>query len=284
MAYPITGNKAKITCTTSGTDLAQLFTNAIRDTSASLSWDNGAQDSTPLTAAGITTMESISGLKSGTLDFEGLYPKSGPKLGVTGNVTGGNGYVTRPQRWSIEITCGEEEITGLDNADGASKWRRFMPGGLLSWGGSYTCLAIDSTTVGVPEDANSAGASATFTLCEGGATDPSLSGLIMITGMSHGISIGGKQEVTYTFKGSGALTNTIGSSGTPGLLSATTAAIGIPSWDDSNTGTPSVVMQYFTGRTYTGDAFWTRLGVEVTPAGLVRVRGSLRWDGAVTAA
>ena len=55
-------------------------------------------------------------------------------------------------------------------------------------------------------------------------------------------------------------------------------------WDDSGNGTPIVTVQYFTSRTYTGDAFWTRLGIEVTPAGLVRVRGSLRWDGAVTAA
>lgn len=287
MAYPVTGNKAKITCTTSGTDLAQLFTNAVRDVSADLSWDNPEIESTPFTSAGITAAEYIAGLRSGTVNFEALYYKAAPKLGGIGLVTGGNGYVTRPQSFSLDITCGEEEITGGDSTSDSSVaegWRRFMPSGLINWGGEYTCLAIDSTTVGVPETANATGTSATFTLCEGGTTDPSLSGAIIITGIRHGIRIGNKQEVTFSFKGTGALTNTIGSTTGPGLLSATTGTIGVPSWDDQSTGTPSVAVQYFTGRTYTGYAFWTKLGIKVSPRDITRVSGSLRWDGTVAVA
>lgn len=286
MAYPITGNKAKITATSSSdSDLKQLFTNGVRDVSASLSWDAPSLDSTPMTAAGVTTMESVMGLTSGTVDFEGVYPKSAPKSGVSGNVTFSSGYAARVQRYSLEITCGEEEIT--ESAGAANSFRRFMPGGLVSWGGSFTCLAIDSTTVGLPSTVNGTGAEATFKLCEDGAADPafggSSGGLIMITGMSHGISIGGKQEVTYNFRGSSTLYHTAGSN-FPSLLYTGSQAVTTPSWDDSGNGTPIVTVQYFTGRTYTGDAFWTRLGIEVTPASLVRVRGSLRWDGTVTAA
>jgi hypothetical protein len=57
-----------------------------------------------------------------------------------------------------------------------------------------------------------------------------------------------------------------------------------PFWDDGTAATQDLTVQYFTGRTYAGKAFWRSLRIESTPGDLIRVGGSLRFDGDITAA
>jgi len=282
MAYPITGSHAKITAGAGNTDLAQLFGNGLRDTTATINPEGSALDATPFNAAGIAMMEHVTGLRSGTVDFTGLYPKTAPVVGISGLVSGGPGYVTRPVRWSLEIDFGEEEITSQTGEAGT--FRRFMPGGVGNWRGEYVCLAIDSTTVGLPTTTNAAGTSATFKLCDGGAADPAFTGAIAIIGHSHQITVRGRQEVTFRYQGSGALSQVIGTDPYKGLLYTTTRDVERPFWDDGTAGNQDLTVQYFTGRTYSGRAFWRSLRIESAPGELVRVSGSLRFDGDITAA
>lgn len=279
MAYPITGSHAKITCGSGNTDLYQLFNTAIRDTTATINLEGTSLESTAFDQSGVAMSEFTSGLRAGTVDFTGLYPKTAPKLGISGSVTDGPGYVTRPLRWSLDIEYGEEEITSQTGAAGT--FRRFMPGGVGSWKGQYTCLAIDSVTVGLPTTSNSQGTTATFKMLED-TTDPAFTGPIIITGQSQPITHKGRQEVTFTFQGSGNLSHVKGTN-LPSLLYTGTQNVARPFWDDGTASTQDLTVQYFTGRTYAGKAFWRSLRIESAPNELIKVSGSLRWDGDITA-
>jgi hypothetical protein len=129
-----------------------------------------------------------------------------------------------------------------------------------------------------------AAAAATFKFYEDGATDPSLSGSIGTPKLTQKVKVGDYSEVTYSFSGSGDLTQAAGTS-LPGLTAAS-GAITKPTWDINSDGTPdnTTVLTVATGRTYTFPSFWTKLSLSWKPDDVVRVTGTLRVAGSITAA
>jgi hypothetical protein len=287
MPYPITGEFADLTVSTASTDLAYLIGTALRSVQATVAWEGSELDSTGFNGAGLTMRTMVSGLRSGTINFTGIYPKTAPRLGNSGQVTFASGTATWVQSWNVNIDFGEQEITPMTGSE--ILWRRWMPGGIGTWGGSFTTLALDTPVYTLTTNAGGQGAAATFKLTEDAAADPTLAGNIIVTGVSHPLTDrGSRQELTYTFAGSGPLAQNAGTN-LPGLLYSGTTPTNIsrPQWDTTGTdGVPDItcVLQYGTSRTFTGPGFWRSLNIECNPAGLVTVSGAIRmadaWAGA----
>lgn len=295
MGYPITGRGAKITCATSSTDLNHIFGTA--DTSGSVrvisftpSLESGEHDITGFRASGVTSASFIAGLRSGTIDFEALYPNSTsaaaattPRLGNSGLVTFGSGYVYLVDSWSLDVDFGEEDITGMDGtAIGA---RSYMPGGVVSWRGSWSGRFDSATAPTDPSAVNSAGAAATFKLTEDGANDASFTGSIIVPrGPRVDVAPRSQVKVSYDFMGTGDLTAVAGST-LPCIFPA--GVVDSSDWDTSGTDGAAdvqVVATFASGRTLTSYAFLRSVRVQCNIGEPIRVSGSLRLTGAWTVA
>lgn len=275
MAYPLTSETGNLTCSTSGSDLNQLFTNALRMTTdlATINIEASEIDVTQATGSAIKMGTMIGGLRTGTVEFGGIYPRSTTPLAASSTVTYTTGYTQYCNAWNIDITWPEIDITTVSSAS-TPTWRRWMPGGIGSWSGSYTCKADDTTPPVVP--LTGAAEAATFQFASSGT--PSLAGNITMPRFAQRVRLGDYSEITYNFRGSGDLTQTV-SAAYPGLLSASTGAISKPSWDVSGSnGVPDVscVLTVATGRTWTFPAFWTNLNLAWKVDDVVRVTGTLR--------
>lgn len=275
MAYPLTSETGNLTCATSSTDLNQLFTNALRMTTdlATINIEASEIDVTQATGSAINMGEMIGGLRTGTVEFGGIYPRATTPLAASSTITYASGYVQYVNAWNIDITWPEIDITTINSA-AVPTWRRWMPGGIGAWSGSYTCKADDTTPPVIPP--TGASAAATFQFAASGT--PALAGNITAPRMAQRVRLGDFSEITYNFRGSGDLTQTV-SAAYPGLTRATTGAISKPSWDSAgNNGVPDVscVLQVATGRTWTFPAFWTRLNLAWRVDDVVRVTGTLR--------
>lgn len=287
MAYPLTSETGNLTCTAASGDLLYLFETAIRVGTdiATLNLEANEIDITQATTSGVSMMEMATGLRSGTVDFSGIWPRSaGASTGITSIIAyGSGGYVQYCDSWQIDITWPEIDITAINGT--ARQYRTWMPGGVGTWGGSYTCKADDTTPPVSPGVA--AAVTGTFTMGEGGATDPALIGSMTTPRMSQRIRIGDTSVITYTFKGAGPLTQRAGSS-LPGLLYSGTSntAITKPTWDLNGNGVPdnTCVLTAATGRTFTFPAFWTKLSASWKVDDVVRITGTLRIAGDVTIA
>lgn len=285
MPYPITsetGNLA-IDPTVASGDLKYLLGTALRITTdiATINLESGDVDITQASTGGVNMMERMQGLRSGTVDFAGIFPKTTPPLGITSSVTFGNGYVQYIDGWSLDITWPEIDITSTAGA--ANTWRKWMPGGTGSWSGSYTCKASSGTAPVVPSSATTgAYGSATFVLADAGASDPTLTGNIGIPRMSQSVKIGDASRITYNFQGSGDLTQSNAG------LTAASGAITKPNWDLDSNGTAdnTVVLTVCNSpaKTYTFPAFWTRLSLAWKIDDVVRFTGTLRIADTVTVA
>lgn len=139
--------------------------------------------------------------------------------GVQGSVTFSSGYTTKTRSWTISIEADELDVTSWDDYTGAagdlSEWDAYL-GGRKRWSGSYTAL-IDSGTSedvlpdGIPLGEDSAAASATFIVSEDTSSNAEFSGNIIITGVEATQTLDGVAEITYSFRGTGALTYTTAS-------------------------------------------------------------------------
>lgn len=262
----------------SGADVHQLINAGISPASISAEISSDGLDWTGL---GVSSAAMRAGLASWTATIVGRYPKTAPKVGNSGGVTFAGGYATWVRSWELTIEAGVHDITSQTGS--AVLWRSFRPG-LLSWSGSYEC-DIDSTTpLSPPTLASGVAGAATFKISEEGATDNTLAGDIIVTGLSQSVSAGEKNTASYSFSGSGVLTNTYASG--MGLLSASASpyAIGTPTWDVNGDGVPDVVLtwQSDTGRTYAGPAFWRSLRVSCPVDGLIEVTVGVQGAGALT--
>ena len=278
MAYPLTSETGNLTCATGSTDLNQLFTNALRMTTdlATINIEASEIDVTQATGSAINMGTMIGGLRTGTVEFGGIYPRATTPLAASSTITYGtapNGYVQYCNAWNLDITWPEIDITTI-NSTSVPTWRRWMPGGIGSWSGSYTCKADDTTPPVIPLTGSAE--AVTFQFAASGT--PALAGNITTPRLAQRVRLGDFSEITYNFRGSGDLTQTV-SAAYPGLTRATTGAISKPSWDSAgNNGVPDVscVLQVATGRTWTFPAFWTRLNLAWRVDDVVRVTGTLR--------
>lgn len=245
----ITGSAAHIS-TASGT-IASLI-NLIRQTEIDISFDADEFDVAELAGSyDGSGAERLSGLKSGTLSFSGLFPKAATKVGNSGSVTSGavSNFLTE---WSLDVDFGEQEITSF----GDTTFKKYIASGLYVWSGSYTAIAEGVVSTPVTA-ANSLGTSATFD------TGQSLSfaGKIINKSMSHSIRKADKQMLSFSYQGSGTLTGT-------GFTTPTSA----PSESDTFT--------LDTGPTnYTGTGFLKSLSIRCSVNNPISISGTVRICG-----
>lgn len=279
MAFPVTGALATITSITSGTDVYQLLTQALKINQVRINEEAEQFDISELSGSG-SSVERVAGLISGTMDYEGVYSKSTPRIGNSGLVTFASGYVQRVTGWKIDVDFGEIDITSMDGT--AITARKFMPSGLYSWSGSYTAHAVDSTALSKPTAINNAGAAAEFKLTED-STDPTLSGNIIVTSLGQTIRKGDLQVAEYAFQGAGDITETVGST-LPGLRRTSYGVWGRPDWDSDDNGTPQMVLTTYTSRTLTTTVFLKSVSVECMVGQPIKVSGQIRFSGSYSRA
>lgn len=281
MAYPLTSELGNLTCTAASGDLLYLFGTAIRVGSdvATLTIESNEYDATTPTGSAVSMRTMNAGLRQGMVAFTGLWPRAANPLGLSSLITYASGYVQYVKGFTINIAFPEIDITTAAGAAGS--YRKWMPGGTGTWGGTYNCLAANATALSMPTVG--AAAAAEFKFTEDG-TDPQLSGNITTPRLVQTVKIGAESMAVYSFTGSGALTQQAGST-LPGLLAAS-GAITKPTWDLAGNGVPdnNMILTVATGRTYTFPAFWTNLSLTWQMDQPVQVSGTLRIAGDVTVA
>jgi len=282
MAYPLTSELGNLTCTAASGDLLYHFGTAIRVGSdvATLTIESNEYDATTPTGSAVSMRTMNAGLRQGTVAYTGLYPRAANPLGLSSLITYASGYVQYVNAFTINMQFPEIDITSATGAAGS--YRRWMPGGTGTWGGTYTCKADNATALTMPTVG--AASSATFKLAEDGASDPSLAGNITTPRLTQTVKIGAESVAVYSFSGSGALTQSAGTA-LPGIFAAS-GAITKPSWDLDGDGVPdnTCLLTVASGRTYTFPAFWTNLSLTWQMDQPVQVSGTLRIAGDVTVA
>jgi hypothetical protein len=281
--WPLTSELGNLTCSAGSGDLLYLLGTSLRVAAdvATLNIESNEYDATTPTGSAVNFMTMNAGLRSATIDFNGIYPRAASPLGITSLITFAAGYVKHVTAFNINIEFGEFDATATTGAVG--NWRAFRPKGTGRWGGSYTCLADNATPPTLPSSAASASA-VTFKLGEDGVADPTLTGFITAPRLNQTVRIGDESQLVYSFTGSGDLTQTAGTA-LPGLTAAS-GVITKPAWDLNGDGTAdnTCVLTVASGRTYTGPFFWTRLNLAWKMDDVVRVSGTLRAAGAITVA
>lgn len=293
MAYPITGGTAVLDSVTSSTDVNRLLVTALSIEEVTYQLESDTFDITPLDGSGAGAA-NVAGLMSGTVSFSGYYPKPTPRIGNSGLVSFATsaGYAQVVKSWKIDVDFGEIDITSHDGSAVAAK--RYMPSGVYTWGGSYTAHAVsDDTEISyrkpTPINNTSTGGTATFKITEGGASDPALTGSIIVSQIANQIRKPNAQELAYTFRGSGAISETVGSNttNTPQLRVATSNPWGVPDWDTNGDGVPDVTLTYktFVGSStlrYTSACFLKSVSIECTQGQPIKISGVLRLTDAIT--
>ena len=274
MAFPVTGALATITSITSSTDVYQLLTQALKINQVRVNEEADQFDISELSGSG-AGRERVTGLISGTMDFEGVYSKATPRIGNSGLVTFASGYVQRVTGWKLDVDFGEIDITAMTGS--AITAKKFMPNALYEWSGSYTAHAVDSTALSKPTAVNGVGASAEFKLTED-STDPTLSGNIIVTSLGQTIRKGDLQVAEYAFQGAGDITETKGST-LAGLRRTSTGTWAAPDWDSDDNGTPQMILTTYTGRTLTVTVFLKSMSVECMVGQPIKVSGQIRFSG-----
>lgn len=274
MAYPLTSELGNLTCTNGTGDLHYLFGTAIRVASdiATLTIEANEYDVTTPTGSAVNMRSMNAGIRTGTVAFQGIYPRAANPLGLGALITFASGYVQYVNAFTINLTWPEIDITSATNT--SDSWRKWMPGGTGSWNGTYTCKAVNDTALSLPT--LGAAAAATFKLAKDSSSDPTLAGNITAPRFVQTVKIGAESLVTYSFTGSGDLTQTAGNS-FPGIFAAS-GVIAKPTWDDGGDGVPdnTCILQVASGRTYTFPAFWTSLSMNWVMDQPMRVSGTLR--------
>jgi len=282
--YPIQGGKGTITSVTSSTanNLHNLLILASRQTT--LNW-SFASDVEPITSldGSVTAIENLTGLRSGSFTFEGLYPRASPRNGNSGLVTFAAGFVEFCDQFTLNIEFGEQDITPYDGT--AIGWKRFMPNDIIEWSGTFTPRATSGTATALPTAIDGVGTAATFKLTEDAAADPAFSGNIVVTGETFTVAHNQQVRPAYTFMGSGTLTETVGTN-LAGILRATTGTVSASAWDLDSDGVPDITVlgQTFTNRTYSGTAFLKSFALTHNIGQPIRLSGEVRYAGVVTTA
>jgi len=279
MGTILTGELGAVVSATAGSDLEQLLVTALRDTTLSYKEDATIEDTS---GKGDGYMTRAVGLRSGTLNFEGLYPRSSPRFGASGLFTLTGTTFTQVESYTLDIDWGEEEITGMASAGVTS--RSYMPLGYPEFKASIVCRADSASALPSTTALHGSAANIAFKLTEDG-TDPAFTGSAVGLIASKGVQSGqrGAIKPTYDVMLTGQLTSVAGST-LPALLPAGT--VDRSDWDTNSDGSADVqlVWKVATGRTYTSYAFLRSLRVVVAVNQLIRVSGVIRLTGDIATA
>lgn len=138
--------------------------------------------------------------------------------GTEGTITFADGYAVKVTAWTISIEADEVDITSWDeygpSADAAARlasWDAYL-GGRKRWSGTYTAVFDSATapyTSTTPLGMTDGAASATFTIDENATTTASeFTGTIIITGIEATNDVSDAARITFSFRGTGALSYT----------------------------------------------------------------------------
>lgn len=113
--------------------------------------------------------------------------------------------VAEVREWQLDTTSDTADNSSINSVQGNGGWRTFAAT-LLSWEGSLTCFWDETDTNG--QQTIDAGSTIALKLYpEGSATGATFfSGNAIVTGVSRKAALDGVVEATFSFKGTGALT------------------------------------------------------------------------------
>jgi hypothetical protein len=221
-------------------------------------------DTTGFAAGAAIVRTKIKGLRAWTVDVDAY--QATPVNGINGSISGA-AYTTSVQRYNLSLRAQPIDTTAWPIT---SQWRTSSPG-LVEWDGSYDAI-VDTSTAITEAGSSSEPLEATFTV----NTSNTLVGTIFTRSAQVVARVGELVVVRYAFDGTGHLV----SSGSANLLPAA-----------STIATPvagSLVLKAHEGgatdKTYTGDAFWTEIGISVDPAAVNTIRVRYQGTGALTPA
>lgn len=246
---------------TSWTNNTQLISTGSKPMQFSLDVDCDEHDVTAFDTTGAQAY--IKGLRSWGGSFTAQLAT--PAIGALGLVTFSAGYVVNLNAFSVNIACAEHEVTAF-----AATEKAYIPG-MFNWSGTFGGFLDGTTAATLPGNSNEP-ATGTFLYQELGATDNTLAGSIFTTRLGIGVSPTAPNSVNYSFRGSGALTQ---SSTSVGIIPD--GALAVPTVGE-------LVLTASTGRTFTGNAFWTGIAIAVSVGAPTVLTGTFRGTGALTPA
>lgn len=241
----ITGIEGAVT-SWAGTQNSHLISSGTKPADFTLRIEAGEHDVTGFGDAGIAAMIKETVYQwSGTIRAQLVAPASG----TLGLVTFAAGYTANLNAWDMAVECAASNpATSFGNTAHV-----FLPT-VMRWGGSFSGSLDGTTALLIPAASSSEPGSATFKYQERGADDNALSGDVFTTRVEASVPHASLATVSYTYRGTGALTQSTPSTGA-GIFPA--GAIARPT-------AGSLVLTAATGRTYTGSAFWTRVALGVS--------------------
>lgn len=243
----ITGITAAISWV--GTENAYLASTGQDPARFTLDYDGDDFDATTLATTGseahLKGLTSLSGTWTGQL--------KAAAHGAEGLITFSAGTVLNANSWDMEIVRAAHEVTAF-----AATAKAYIPG---VWGatGSFGGF-LDDTTASVAISNANEPATGTFKYQEKGATDNTLSGSIFTFGGSVNVSVQ-PNTYSYRYRMNGDITHSIPSAGV-GIL---------PNGAIVGSAAGSLVLTASTGRTFTTNAFWTRIGISCRVGALTEV-------------
>jgi hypothetical protein len=269
MAYPIIGVDGSVTSWGSA-DFYSVLLSKISPNSATFSVVAPPED---ITGIGTGQTSNISGLRTsqGTIDAR-IKLGATPILGNAGLVTFASGYTTHARAWDLTLeTVAVHDITTFNATPPTFRSRR--PDRVRAYG-SFLCRVDNSTDIIAPPTANATGAAMTLRYGDE-ATDDTIAFNANVTQVSTAIVDRQIQDVTCAFTASGAITP----AGTNSILGSSASALEIPLWEySSGSSVPhTLTLTAISGKTYTTDAFWTRIRIQCTIDQLLIV--SVDWAG-----
>ncbi len=252
----------------SGTFNASLLTGS-RPAQFSLNMAGDDLDTTAFADLGVET--HIKGLSSWSGSFTAQL--AAPAIGALGLVTFAGGYVTNLNAWTLNAAANALETTAF----GATV-KTFIPG-TLNWGGTFSGYQDGTTALTAPANSGEP-ATGTFKYQEAGAVDNQVAGSIFTTALGLTVQPNAVNAVSYSYRGSGALTHADTTAGTTAVWTKNTA-LATPILGD-------IVLTSYTGRTFTAaaphGAFWTGISISVGVNQATTVQVSFQGTGTLTIA
>lgn len=265
MAGPIVGYPGSVTWA-GATNNAQLGGTGVEPQMWTLDHDGDEHDTTAFAGTGAQTTY-IKGLTKWQGTFEGTLKS--PEHGALGLVVFSAGYVVNIREWTMEITRDALDSTAFQATEYA-----YLPG-LCRISGTFRGF-IDGTTVVTLPANSSEPTTGTFTYSERGATDATLAGSIFTKKLSLNTSPAILGAVAYSYRLSGALTQSTPSTGVTILKTGT--------FDPTLDVASALTLAADGTRNYSGSAFWTSIGISVGLGQLTKVRVGFHGTGALTVA